>query len=136
MTEEKFVEVPYQEVEAGDTIRATFKSGDVFKGKVQHAEPRRGGVEYEFEDVIFQSSWVEKIERLVPPFEPTWGMVIGDPRDNYHRVAYAPARPHDMAPWLGGLPGEENTHWHSHKDILDLMEKHGWVVLEKPEGVK
>lgn len=135
MTEEKFVEVAHQEVKVGDTVRATFHSGDVFKGKVQQVGSQPRGVEFWFENVIFQSIWLEKIERLVPPFEPTWGMVIGDPEDSYYRLAYIPSHSHDLAPWHGNNP-EASLHWYSHASVRELMDKHGWVVIEKPEGVK
>lgn len=72
------------------------------------------------------------LERPEPPFEPYWGMVIGDP-DHYDlRAVYIPGSPEDFLPWLGdfGDAGRWSDTWAKQR----LAE--GWVVIEKPEGVK
>lgn len=119
------------------------------KQKIDPKDIRKGDlVRYESEDTRYRTQAVEYkavcdrdahrndsgshylLERPEPPFEPYWGMVIGDKNDNSQRAVYLPSG-EDVYPWLtsGGISwlGDD---WAKRK----LAE--GWVVIEKPGAVK
>lgn len=73
---------------------------------------------------------VDNIVRVIePPFEPTPGMVVGDPGNDAARVVYLPTREGDSWPWLGFVPRYPDAHWHTTADISSLIENHGWEVM-------
>lgn len=69
------------------------------------------------------------LERPESLFEPHWGMVIGAPGEPSFRAAYLPGFAMDNYPWLAE-GGWESDAWAKGR----LAE--GWVVIEKPEGVR
>ena len=66
-----------------------------------------------------------------PPFEPTPGMVVGDPGNDIARAVYLPTRDGDGLPWLGMIIGDEvdPDHWFSTDTIRSLIEDRGWEVM-------
>lgn len=72
------------------------------------------------------------LDRPVPPFEPHWGMVIGHPIDFGQRAVYMPHRVNDEDSWLNS---EGDDFWMD-DDWAKQKLAEGWVVIEKPEGVK
>lgn len=69
-----------------------------------------------------------------PPFEPTPGMVVGDPGNDIARAVYLPTRDGDRWPWLGMVPDEEGLgyspeHWFPTDTICRLIEDRGWEVM-------
>ena len=66
---------------------------------------------------------------IEPPFEPTPGMVVGDPGDDIARVVFLPTRKGDRWPWLGFVPRYPDAHWHTTADIRSLIEDRGWEVM-------
>lgn len=79
------------------------------------------------------------LDRPEPPFEPYWGMVIGEPHEhnNYGGVKAVYVPTGDGQNWfshleLGGMKGlySFDDGWAKRKLAS------GWVVIEKPEGVE
>lgn len=70
------------------------------------------------------------LDRPEPPFEPYWGMVIGDPHLCNRRAVYLPDAETDNWPWLTYESGWVTDEWVK-KKLAGV-----WVVIEKPEGVK
>lgn len=75
---------------------------------------------------------VDNIVRVIePPFEPTPGMVVGDPGNDIARAVYLPTHDGDGLPWLGMIVGDEvdPDHWFSTDTIRSLIEDRGWEVM-------
>lgn len=66
----------------------------------------------------------ERIVRILPrAFEPRRGLVIGDPDDVIARlVCLGPDT------WVGRV--EQGTHWYEDADAHNLIENHGWRVMD------
>lgn len=78
---------------------------------------------------------VDNIVRVIePPFEPTPGMVVGDPDDDMACAVFLPSFDGGYRPWLGMVPDEEGLgyspeHWFSTDTIRSLIEDRGWEVM-------
>lgn len=99
------------------TEHRAIKDGDTFRG---HRYPT--GVVYYL------------LERPEPPFEPYWGMVIGDPHISIDRAVYLPWGSTDRTPWMRA-DYDSRGRWVSNEWVKQKLAE-GWVVIEKPEGVK
>lgn len=72
------------------------------------------------------------LERPEPPFEPYWGMVIGNPVDVTSRAVYIPEN--TKKSHLGWMISDKNIYMGNEWAKQKLAQ--GWAVIEKPEGVK
>lgn len=94
----------------------------------------------EYQAVSSGYPWTENpgqhylLDRPKPPFEPYWGMVIGNPNSIAERGVYSPNRGIDTLPWLVYNESEGQTEWQTN-DWAKQKLAEGWVVIEKPEGV-
>ena len=80
------------------------------------------------------SGSVRIVRVIEPPFEPTPGMVVGDPGDNMAYAVFLPSFDGDYRPWLGMVPDEEGlgyspAHWFPTDTIRRLIENYGWEVM-------
>ena len=66
---------------------------------------------------------------IEPPFEPTPGMVVGDPGNDIARAVYLPTHEGDGLPWLGSVPRYPDSHWYTTNFIRSLIENDGWEVM-------
>lgn len=84
-----------------------------------------------YEDGNPGSGSVFIVRVIEPPFEPTPGMVVGDPGKDAARAVYLPTREGDGLPWLGMIVGDEvdPDHWFSTDTIRSLIENDGWKVM-------
>ena len=79
------------------------------------------------------------LERPEPPFEPYWGMVIGEPHEHHNdggvKAVYVPTG--DGQNWFSHpeLGGKEGIYYFD-DDWAKRKLASGWVVIEKPEGVE
>ena len=122
-----------KDIRKGDLIR--FESGDT--------RYRTQAVEYkavcDMDTQRHESGTHYLLKRPEPPFEPYWGMTIKHPTEKNSYAMYFPDeweyREVTGEPWVYTVNGEyinsfESNEWAKRK----LAE--GWVVIEKPEGVK
>lgn len=109
-----------KDIRKGDLIRAEYGG----KGEATEYRSTGDGLPWNTASTHYL------LERPEPPFEPHWGMVIGDPHIPSLRGAYLPQNHGDHLPWLTIDDGWAKDGWAKKK----LAE--GWVVIEKPGGVK
>ena len=79
------------------------------------------------------------LERPEPPFEPYWGVVIGEPHELHNdggvKAVYVPTG--DGQNWFSHPePGGKEGIYYFDDDWAKRKLASGWVVIEKPEGVE
>lgn len=77
------------------------------------------------------------LERPEPPFEPYWGMVIGHPVNTVKRAVYIPGYEGEFSGWFTNADSKtlQVRSWQTNDWVKQKLAE-GWVVIEKPEGVK
>lgn len=125
--------------------RKDIREGDLIREERKSA-PRGAyhAVEYTaLADTFTHASAVDAdhylLERREPPFEPHWGMVIGEPHEHSDdggvKAVYVPTG--DGHNWFSHPEPEGKEGIYYFDDIWAKQKlAEGWVVIEKPGGVK
>lgn len=112
------------------------RKGDLIRVERRNALDKFSALEYEAQaagDVYSEGYPHYLLERPEPPFDPYWGMVIRE--EGTANMAY-------YLPEEEGRPGTEwileTSNYVEYEDNAWAKRKlaEGWVVIEKPEGVK
>lgn len=118
-------EIDPKDIRKGDLIRFEYDPTDTpYARAVEYVSSFGGGSPY-------TNGQYYLLDRFEPPFEPYWGMVIGDPDDISRMAVYIPAGGEKLVGWLCS----EGLKWIGDEAAKQKLAE-GWVEIKKPEGVK
>lgn len=129
-----------KDIRKGDLIRVEYLM------QVSHQPGTPRDVAYEYvaggdldphDSTVFADFYL--LERPEPPFEPYWGMVIGEPHEHHNdggvKAVYVPTG--DGQNWFSHPePEGKKGIYYFDDDWAKRKLAEGWVVIEKPGGVK
>lgn len=114
------------------------KPGDVLRWERETGPGSAYAVEYVASDDLLAWSPDEGayylLDRPVPPLEPYWGMMIANPH-TAEKAIYLRDSDEDSYPWVTTEDGSDTDDWETTDWALARLAE-GWVIIEKPEGVK
>ena len=117
------------------------RKGDLIRCEYEYPLSGTRAKEYEAQKDGHASGYIATyylLERPEPPFEPYWGVVIGEPHEHHNdggvKAVYVPTG--DGQNWFSHPEsGGKDCIYYFDDDWAKRKLASGWVVIEKPEGV-